>query len=81
LTFDDSSTCLTDSTTFYLPNMPVPVKTSADWQAFAKEHTARGLGRMHDMVVVKGQGCKLYTMDDKEYLDFTAGIGVTNLGQ
>ncbi|KAK1923919.1 pyridoxal phosphate-dependent transferase [Papiliotrema laurentii] len=60
--------------------MPVPVKTSADWQAFAKEHTARGLGRMHDMVVVKGQGCKLYTMDDKEYLDFTAGIGVTNLG-
>ena len=29
---------------------------------------------------VKGEGCKLYDMENREYLDFTAGIAVMSLG-
>lgn len=32
------------------------------------------------VVLVKGEGCKLWDADGKEYLDFVAGIGVCNLG-
>lgn len=31
--------------------------------------------------MVKGEGMNLYTSEGEKYLDFTAGIGVTNLGQ
>lgn len=61
--------------------MPIQVRTTAEWEQFGRDHTCRGLGRMYDEVVVKGRGLTLTTADGKEYLDFTAGIGVTNLGQ
>jgi acetylornithine/N-succinyldiaminopimelate aminotransferase len=32
------------------------------------------------LVPVRGQGCRLWDVDDKEYLDFLAGIAVNNLG-
>jgi predicted acetylornithine/succinylornithine family transaminase len=32
------------------------------------------------VVLVKGQGCKVWDVEGKEYLDFVAGIGVCNLG-
>ncbi|TXT10858.1 hypothetical protein VHUM_02363 [Vanrija humicola] len=60
--------------------MPIPVRTNAEWEQFGRDHTCRGLGRLYDEVVVKGNGLTLTTADGKEYLDFTAGIGVTNLG-
>ena len=31
--------------------------------------------------MVKGQGLDVYTADGQKLLDFTAGIGVTSLGQ
>lgn len=55
-------------------------RSHAEWAQFGRDHIARGLGRMKDEVVVKGEGLKLITSEGKEYLDFTAGIGVTNLG-
>ncbi len=32
------------------------------------------------IVLVKGEGCRVWDADGKEYLDFVAGIGVCNLG-
>ena len=32
------------------------------------------------MVLVRGQGARLWDLDGKEYLDFLAGIAVCNLG-
>jgi len=58
-----------------------PFQTAAEWATFGKEHVSHGLGRLRDHVVVKGKGLELETMDGKRLLDFTAGIGVTNLGQ
>ncbi len=40
---------------------------------------AQTYGRL-PVVLVKGQGCKVWDLDGKEYLDFVAGIGVCNLG-
>lgn len=57
------------------------VRSQAEWAQFGRDHIAHGLGRMRDEVVVKGEGLKLTTAEGREYLDFTAGIGVTNLGQ
>jgi acetylornithine/succinyldiaminopimelate/putrescine aminotransferase len=33
-----------------------------------------------DLVLVSGKGCKVYSEDGKEYLDFGAGIAVNCLG-
>jgi 4-aminobutyrate aminotransferase len=45
-----------------------------------KQHLARGVGRMSDMVMKKGKGAWIWTADDRKLLDFTSGIAVTNLG-
>jgi 4-aminobutyrate aminotransferase len=37
-------------------------------------------GRVTDLVIERGKGSYVYTTDDKKYLDFTSGIGVTNTG-
>jgi len=42
---------------------------------------ARGIGRISDLVVDRAQGSHVFTVDGAKYLDFTAGIGVTNLGE
>ncbi|ORY26342.1 pyridoxal phosphate-dependent transferase [Naematelia encephala] len=60
--------------------MPAPVRTAAQWAQFGRDHVSHGLGRMQDLVVVKGEGLDIYTSDGQKLLDFTAGIGVTNLG-
>lgn len=44
-----------------------------------KQHLARGIGRMSDMVMQKAQGSWVYTTDRK-LLDFTSGIAVTSVG-
>lgn len=61
--------------------MPIPTRTAEQWADFGRDHVSHGLGRMRDLVVVKGQGLDVYTADGQKFLDFTAGIGVTNLGQ
>jgi len=61
--------------------MPTAVRTAEQWSDFGRSHISHGLGRIRDLVVVKGQGLDVYTADGQKFLDFTAGIGVTNLGQ
>ncbi|MBR5172709.1 MAG: aminotransferase class III-fold pyridoxal phosphate-dependent enzyme, partial [Phascolarctobacterium sp.] len=34
----------------------------------------------HPLVIDHGKGCKLYTADGEEYIDFLAGIAVNALG-
>lgn len=45
-----------------------------------KQHLARGVGRMSEIVMQKGKGSWIWTADNRKLLDFTSGIAVTNLG-
>jgi len=53
--------------------------TNEDLIKISEEVLAQTYGRMN-MVLVKGEGCKVWDVEGKEYLDFVAGIGVCNLG-
>lgn len=48
--------------------------------SFGTRHIARGIGRTTQYVFERGQGSWIYTTDGRKLLDFTTGIGVTNLG-
>ncbi|WVF70880.1 hypothetical protein IAT40_005675 [Kwoniella sp. CBS 6097] len=61
-------------------DMPAPTRSAAQWSDFGRDHVCHGLGRLKDHVIVRGDGLDLYTAEGKKLLDFTAGIGVTNLG-
>lgn len=43
-------------------------------------HISPVWGRVTDLVIERGQGTYVYTTDNRKYLDFTSGIGVTNTG-
>lgn len=45
-----------------------------------KDKLNPGISRSHSLLMEKGQGSYLWDADGKKYLDFTCGIGVTNLG-
>ena len=48
--------------------------------AFGQKHVTKGLGRQVEAVLVKGEGSYITLGDGRRLLDFTCGIGVTNLG-
>jgi 4-aminobutyrate aminotransferase len=60
--------------------MPAPNANLSALLEANKKHVTPALGRVHDHIIVKGAGTKVWDEEDKEYIDFTAGIGVTNLG-
>ena len=43
-------------------------------------HVTKGLGRSTEGVIKKASGSRVQFYDGREMLDFTCGIGVTNLG-
>lgn len=47
---------------------------------FGAAHIARGVGRMTQMVMSKGEGTWVWDEQGRKLLDMTCGIGVTNLG-
>jgi len=53
--------------------------TNEDLIKISQEVLAQTYGRL-PVVLVRGQGCKVWDVEGKEYLDFVAGIGVCNLG-
>jgi hypothetical protein len=56
--------------------------TSADsLVAFGQQHVTRGLGRLTEAVMAKGEGSYVSFEDGRSMLDFSCGIGVTNLGE
>ncbi len=52
---------------------------SAEWIAKADKYVMKTYGR-YPLVPVRGEGCRLWDADGKEYLDFLGGIAVNNLG-
>lgn len=47
---------------------------------FGQKHVTKGLGRQVEAVLTKGEGSYVTLGDGRRLLDFTSGIGVTNLG-
>lgn len=43
-------------------------------------HIASVWSRITDLIIDRGEGCYVYTLDGEKYLDFSCGIGVTNTG-
>ena len=52
-----------------------------DLHEFGAKHVTKGLGRITQGIMTKGEGSYVYYDDGRKYLDFTCGIGVTNLGE
>jgi len=52
---------------------------SQDWMSRADKVVMQTYGRQ-PLVLVKGQGCRVWDDAGKEYLDFVAGLAVCNLG-
>lgn len=45
-----------------------------------KKHVTDGLTTLHPITIERGENARLYSVDGREFIDFTCGIGVTNLG-
>jgi len=55
-------------------------ETLSDYTAFGLAHIANGIGRLTTEVFTEGQGSYISSLSGPRFLDFTCGIGVTNLG-
>ena len=53
--------------------------SNADLIALGEKHVAATYGR-YPVAMVRGDGCRVWDADGKEYLDFMSGIAVCNLG-
>jgi acetylornithine/N-succinyldiaminopimelate aminotransferase len=53
--------------------------TNANWQVRADRVVMNTYGRQ-PLVLVRGQGCRVWDAEGLEYLDFVAGLAVCNLG-
>ncbi|THU84084.1 hypothetical protein K435DRAFT_822814 [Dendrothele bispora CBS 962.96] len=56
------------------------LSTTEQLQSFGERHVTKGIGRVAPGVMKKAEGSYVEYMDGKRMLDFTCGIGVTNLG-
>ncbi|MCK4536271.1 MAG: acetylornithine transaminase [Desulfuromonadales bacterium] len=52
---------------------------SQNWIDRAEQCVMKTYGR-YPLVAVRGEGCRLWDVEGKEYLDFLAGVAVNNLG-
>ncbi|KIM69765.1 hypothetical protein SCLCIDRAFT_13139 [Scleroderma citrinum Foug A] len=52
----------------------------ADDLALGQRHLTKGIGRLTEAIMTKGEGSYVHFHDGRRFLDFTCGIGVTNLG-
>ncbi len=55
------------------------MSTSTEWIERADKHVMKTYSR-YPIVAQRGEGCRLWDIDDKVYLDFLAGVAVNNLG-
>ncbi|KAH8762742.1 4-aminobutyrate aminotransferase [Hyaloscypha sp. PMI_1271] len=56
------------------------MSAAARLSQFGVKHVARGIGRLSTEVLDSGSGSYVTTVSGRKLLDFTSGIGVTNLG-
>jgi hypothetical protein len=47
---------------------------------YTQQHVNKGLSRLSEDIIVKGEGPWVTMRSGRKLLDFTCGIGVTNLG-
>jgi acetylornithine/N-succinyldiaminopimelate aminotransferase len=52
---------------------------SQTWMMLSEKYIAHTYAR-YPILLVKGKGTRVWDMDDREYLDFVAGLAVCNLG-
>jgi hypothetical protein len=55
--------------------------SAKEYVSFGQAHVAKGLSRLVEDVIQSGQGSWVTMTSGKRLLDFTCGIGVTNLGE
>ncbi len=55
------------------------MSNTTDWINRAEKHVMKTYGR-YPIVAQRGEGCRLWDIDGKSYLDFLAGVAVNNLG-
>ena len=55
------------------------MSSSSEWIHRADKHVMKTYGR-YPIVAERGEGCRLWDVDGKAYLDFLAGVAVNNLG-
>ena len=55
------------------------MSSSSEWINRADKHVMKTYGR-YPLVAERGEGCRLWDVDGKTYLDFLAGVAVNNLG-
>ncbi len=55
------------------------MSASSEWIARGESHIAATYAR-YPLVAQRGEGCRLWDVDGKSYLDFLAGVAVNNLG-
>jgi len=60
---------------------PFEPMSSDKLDAFGAHHITKGLGRIKGGIMAKGEGSYVVYEDGQRMLDFTSGIGVTNLGE
>ncbi|MGE0156685.1 MAG: aminotransferase class III-fold pyridoxal phosphate-dependent enzyme, partial [Geobacter sp.] len=53
--------------------------TNQQWVEKSDSYIMKTYGR-YPIAPVRGEGCRLWDADGKEYLDFLAGVAVNNLG-
>lgn len=53
---------------------------SEDLLKLRKDFVSTGISSLHPITIERGENAFLYSADGKRYIDFTSGIGVTNLG-
>jgi 4-aminobutyrate aminotransferase len=59
---------------------PLPGPKAAGFLARDKEYVSPSYTRIYPLVVERGSGCVIEDVDGNRFLDFTAGIAVTNAG-
>lgn len=55
------------------------MSATEEWISRADQHVMKTYGR-YPIVAARGEGCRLWDVDGKVYLDFLAGVAVNNLG-
>jgi 4-aminobutyrate aminotransferase len=64
-----------------LSNRGVSTSSTEGLQAFGEKHVTKGLARITEGIMMKGQGSYVEYDNGRRLLDFTCGIGVTGLGK
>lgn len=60
--------------------MPDNSSRTANLLDLRQQHIPRGIASVHPIFIARAQGAQMWDIDGREYIDFTTGIGVLNIG-